>query len=431
MYFIIENEEQLSRLEPGKDCFIQLVTLNSNYHPKLTSPGLIYYNDLKKGYIFVIQHPEGFSLDIKLVENFLQKIDKVYLLDKKFHSYYLDLPKSVDLHFVHLDKKSEHSAFDCDTLIHRDYTHKYGSNPRLNCIIPISKHYENCECLFDMVKGYIGHDIDTSIQDEMTMVYKTVEEVGIKVDVDKLMSKYNLDRPEYSILGKKIYSYYNLYNLTSRPTNAFNNVNFVAIPKDKEYRECFQSNLGILVEFDFDAYHPRLIGNLLNQACPDESMHTYLGRIYFDKDELTDEEYKESKAITFRQLYGGIEDQYKHVEFFKVLDRYINDTWKKYSKDGFIILPTGRRLNKLPGMNKLKLFNYVVQNLETKENIYKIKYINEYLKNKKTKLILITYDSFLFDFDMQDGKETLKEIKAILESSGMKVKHKYGPNYSF
>ena len=96
-----------------------------------------------------------------------------------------------------------------------------------------------------------------------------------------------------------------------------------------------------------------------------------------------------------------------------------------------MVLPTGRILNKLPGMNKLELFNYIIQNLETKENIYKIKSINEYLKNKKSKLILITYDSFLFDFSMQDGKETLREIKAILEEGGIIVKHKYGHNYNF
>lgn len=431
MYFIIENQEQLSRLEPAETCFIQLVTLNSNYHPKLTSTSLIYYNDLKKGYIFVIQHPEGFSLDIKIVEDFLNKVGKVYLLDKKFHSYFLDLPNAIDLHFIHLDKKNEHSSFDCDTLVHRDYTLKYGPNPTLNEIIPISKHYESCECLFDMVKGYFDLEIDTTLQEELIQAYKTVEEVGIKVDMPQFLSKYSLEHPEYSIKDKKVYSYYNLYNLTGRPTNAFNNVNFVAIPKDPEYRKCFTSNLGILVEFDFDAYHLRLISKLLGQACPDESMHTFLGRIYFDKDELTDEEYKESKAITFKQLYGGIEDQYKHIDFFKNLDQYIKDQWKVYNTQGAIVLPTGRILNKLPGMNKLKLFNYIIQNLETKENIYKIKNINGYLKNKKSKLILITYDSFLFDFDMQDGKETLREIKAILEGGGMVVKHKYGPNYNF
>lgn len=82
-------------------------------------------------------------------------------------------------------------------------------------------------------------------------------------------------------------------------------------------------------------------------------------------------------------------------------------------------------------MNKLKVFNYIIQNLETKENIYKILEINKLLSDKKTKLILITYDSFLFDFDQSDGKPLLKKIKEILESGGMSVKHKWGPDYAF
>ncbi len=129
--------------------------------------------------------------------------------------------------------------------------------------------------------------------------------------------------------------------------------------------------------------------------------------------------------------YGGIESQYKDIDFFKSLDQYINNEWKKYNAHKALVLPTGRILKKLPGMNKLKLFNYIIQNLETKENIYKILEINKLLSKKKTKLILITYDSFLFDFSKEDDKNTLKNIKTILEGGNMVVKHKYGVNYAF
>jgi hypothetical protein len=186
-----------------------------------------------------------------------------------------------------------------------------------------------------------------------------------------------------------------------------------------------------LVEFDFDAYHLRLISGLIGFKPPKESMHNYLGRAYFNTTELTDEQYKESKAITFKQLYGGIEQQYQHIEFFSALGQFIEQEWKKYNAHKALILPTGRILKKLPGMNKLKLFNYIVQNLETKENIYKILEVNKLLSKKKTKLILITYDSFLFDFCQEDGKTLLKKIKQILEGNDMVVKHKYGVNYAF
>ena len=164
---------------------------------------------------------------------------------------------------------------------------------------------------------------------------------------------------------------------------------------------------------------------------PKESMHVYLGKQYFGVDELTAEQYAESKTITFKQLYGGVEKQYAGIDFFASLNQYIERQWKLYREQQAITLPTGRILRYQPGMNKLKLFNYTVQNMETKENTAKITHINELLKDKQTKLVLITYDSFLFDFSQEEGKNLLKEIKSILEDGGTPVKLKHGTNYAF
>ena len=53
-----------------------------------------------------------------------------------------------------------------------------------------------------------------------------------------------------------------------------------------------------------------------------------------------------------------------------------------------------------------------------------------YLQNKKTNVVLYTYDAFLFDFSKEDGKETLEDIKKILEE-GTKypVKFKYSKDF--
>ncbi len=431
MYFIIEDKDQLSKLEVAESAFIQVVTSNDYYHPKLARVSLVYYHNSIKGYIFVVNHSEGFSLDLLLIESFLQKHSKIYLLDKKMHSYYLDLPNSIDVQFICLDKNNEYSSFECNTPVHRDFYIKYPKLPTINEIIPISKHYEKCQCLYQMVKDYFELEMDIELQDKLVDAYKTVEETGIKVDLSCLNKKYEIQHPEYSLLGDTIYSYYNLYNLTARPTNSFNGINFLAIPKDKDFRECFVPKNDFLVEFDFDAYHLRLISALIGFEPPKESMHNYLGRAYFNVAELADEQYKESKAITFKQLYGGIEKQYEDIDFFSSMNEFINQEWKKYNAHKALVLPTGRILKKLPGMSKLKLFNYIVQNLETKENIHKILQINKLLSDKKTKLILITYDSFLFDFSQDDGKTLLKDIKHILEESNMIVRHKYGINYAF
>lgn len=431
MYFVIENEEQFSGLEVSDEAFVQVIHSNDLFHPKLSKLSLVYYNNSKKGYMFVISHSEGFSLDVKLVETFLNRHSRIYLLDKKLHSYFLDLRNAVDVQFIHIDKHNEHKDFECGTPVHRDFYVKWGNLPNVNEIIPIAKHYEKCQCLYSMVKDYFGLESNLELENSFVSAYKRVEEAGIKVDLSCFNKKFELKNKESSLSGDIIYTWYNTYNLTGRPTNSFNGVNFLAIPKEQDFRECFVPTNDFLVEFDFDAYHLRLISRIIGFQPPEESFHAYLGKQYFGCKELTEEQYKESKAITFKQLYGGVDKKYMGIDFFASMAEYTEKQWKRYREQNAITLPTGRILRAQLSMNKLKLFNYIVQNLETKENIDKIARINALLDGKGTKLILIAYDSFLFDFNRSDGKELLLEIKAIMESGGTPVKHKWGQNYAF
>jgi hypothetical protein len=160
-------------------------------------------------------------------------------------------------------------------------------------------------------------------------------------------------------------------------------------------------------------------------------MHEYLGKKYFGKEDLTQEEYKQAKIITFRQLYGGVEDQYKHIDFLSSMNEFVNTEYKKYKAQSSYVLPTGRIVKQHSSITKYKLFNYVLQNLETKTNVDKILALKTYLSEKATQLVLITYDAFLFDFSIQDGKETLLGIKQILERGGFPTKHNHGKDYSF
>ena len=145
MYFVIETKEQLDKLEKGTRCFIDIVTLSEDAHPSLTSPSVIYFNDFNKGYIIPINHTEGFSLDWNQVKDFIQSHLKVYVLDKKWHSYFFDDRKClIDVYHTMLDEKGSITDLDCYTIVHKDfyYKHKYLEN--VNSILPISKHYERC-----------------------------------------------------------------------------------------------------------------------------------------------------------------------------------------------------------------------------------------------------------------------------------------------
>jgi hypothetical protein len=431
MYFIVETEEQLAQLLKVDKCFIELMSLSEHTHPTLTNPCVLYYNDFQKGYIIPINHSEGFSIELQSIEKLLSTIPKVYLLDKKWHSYYFDLPNSIDLYFTILDREGQVKDFQCYTPIHLDYYEKFKFSPTVNDYIPISKHYERCECMFETVKDYVGLESNTEWQSKYVEVYKWVEEQGILIN-EKLFDKY-FETPwkGRSIGNSKVYSSYNLYNITSRPTNAFNSINFLAFNKENGSRTAFIPQNDAFVEFDFDGYHIRLIADAMHTDIPqNQSIHEYLGKQYFNKEELTPEEYQEAKKITFRQMYNGVEEEYMYIEFFEDVYHTVRAMWTAYTNNGFLELPNGRKLTQ-ENANPQKLFNYYIQCLETVNNVKKLDKLKDYLKDKQSKVLLVVYDSILIDYAVADGKGTLSHIKDILEEGGYKVKAKKGDNYNF
>lgn len=432
-YFIVETKDQLEGLPKTERCFIDLVSLSEENHPKLTSPCVLYYNDFQKGYIIPINHEEGFSVAIEDVQLFLQKQSTIYLLDKKWHSYFLELPENtIDLYFTILDTDGTiPNSIECQTNIHSDFYNKFKYSEEVNTLVPISKHYQRCECMFELVLPYVGKEANLPWQNAYTDAYKWVEEQGITIN-EKLFDKYF--EPTWkarSIKDGKIYTKYNLYNITSRPTNAFNGINFLAFTKDNNSRTAFIPANDVFVEFDFDGYHLRLIANMLNTPiATNESIHVTLGKEYFSKDQLTPEEYQESKKITFRQIYNGIEEDYKHINLFKEVAEFIEQMWAEYQEVGYVTLPNGRKLIQ-DKANPQKLFNYYIQCLETVNNIKKLVKLKELLQNKASKVVLVVYDSILIDFAKSDGRELLNQIKAILEEDNYVVKAQIGNNYDF
>ena len=78
-------------------------------------------------------------------------------------------------------------------------------------------------------------------------------------------------------------------------------------------------------------------------------------------------------------------------------------------------------------MNPQKLFNYLLQNLETSMNVRILWEIIKIIKNKKTKLVLYTYDSFLFDWDTP----TYIFVRDKISKYKLNIKTKQGYDYDF
>jgi hypothetical protein len=410
MFYIIERLDQLEKLGDFGDCFVSFIPKSNKYHPALTDLSLVYVRDLirTKGFMLCINHNESFGLNKEDVKWWLlNNTQKLWVLDKKEALYYFNQPQKLfDVNFIQHTHKV---PTNCSEFY---YTQHYYL-PNVNCLIPISKHYEEWENTFNIVApiiaSFIPNDQFTFNNEHATNVFYQLESSGIKLNKDCFIDYYQgrLPHPEFNLSRGKIYTHYNLYTTTSRPSNTFNSVNFAALNKDDGERMCYMPENDMFIEMDFQGYHPRLIGEMVEWHFPkDKNTYELLGQ-------LLNVSQQDAKELTFKQLYGGVWSEYQYKPFFKDVNMFIDDMWntyqygKYYETENRIFMPD-------VNMTQAKLFNYIVQSKETSTNIKLLGKLFDYLKNKKTKVVLYTYDAFLFDYSKEDG-DILQDIVNMLE----------------
>jgi hypothetical protein len=325
---------------------------------------------------------------------------------------------------------------ETNTSAHDMWNRWWHNETNTNDWLPITRHIERCTAMknvfmkhfktYKLTKEFVKYEsfaIDN---------FFAIEQNGLQVDKKIYTDKFQSN----GIHNNKVYTEYNLYTSTGRPSNKFGGVNYAALNKEDGCRESFVSRHkhGMLLEFDYDAYHVRLIADIIEFDLPEGSVHEYFGKQYFGVDKLSQEQYEESKKITFRLLYGGIDKDFAKIPFFGEVKNYVNSLWKAYKRYGFIKTEYFQRpmhKDNLNDMNPNKLFNYQLQAAETEHNILILNELNDYIIDKSSKLILYTYDSFLFDYDLNDGKDTILQLKNIIsEQEKYPVKIKAGINYN-
>ena len=440
MFYIVETQDQLSQLHPQESCYINVIPLSSNYHPILTEVSLIYYKPKHgKGLILTINHSEGFYLSLEKVKEFLLKHKSIYVLDKKTTAHLIGeefLGEHVlDVNLLSLSTTHTPPYIqDCYTNIHTHFERLYEDKPYLNSIIPISKHYETQEKIYEKIVDFLSlKNYNSYYNHEYVRVFHDIEKQGIALNMPVFSENFKPKNTKFNIKDDKIYTQYNLYNFTSRPTNSFNGINFAALSKNNGQRAAFVPQNDVLFEFDYDSYHPRILAKLIGYEFTEASVHTHLGKMYFKTEELTTEQYQSSKELTFKQLYGGVFEQYKDIPFFAMVKQYTDKIYQDFNSLGYIELVGGRKLfaQGIENVTPQKLLNYIIQSGETFYNTISIRNVLRYLEDKKSNIILYTYDSILIDYSRDDGKEVLKEIKNLLEHSfGFKVNASYGTDYN-
>jgi len=301
-----------------------------------------------------------------------------------------------------------------DTNAHNFLNMKYYKKENINTIVPVLKHLEKCRKTSKILKDTIekhNQSVNMSYNDEVLDNLTYIERNGLYTTEDTA------------------YSEYNIYTSTGRPSNRFGGTNFAALNKKDGSRKPYVSRFktGVLVEMDYDAYHLRLIANKIDYQFPQGSVHEHMSRFY-------GVDYEEAKKLSFQYLYGFIpHDVVQMNPYFSKVHDYIEELWKEYNSKEFIVSDIyNRRLYKknLIDMNANKLFNYTIQLMETENNMRALTRLIPKIEDYKSKLILYSYDSFLLDFNMEDGLDYLKKVKEILEQDGKyPVKVSWGLNY--
>ena len=256
------------------------------------------------------------------------------------------------------------------------------------------------------------------VENTMIPILSDIERYGVRVDRKKFLDRWK-DSAK-NLKSDVIYTEYNPYTITSRPSNRHGGINFSALNKKDGSRDCFIPREGKLyLQFDYDAYHVRIIGKIIGYDLPKTSVHQWLADQY-------GMDYNESKGRTFRILYGGVSDEDRKIPFFEKTDKFIQTFWESCTKSGIVM--TNKRkipLSYVEEPNPQKIFNYLLQSMETELNIEAMKKLKE---NDLPLPILYTYDSFLFEFDNTEI-EKVKGVKSVLESFGFPVKADWGSDY--
>ncbi len=423
MFWLIETQDQFETFKytVGDKIYVEPIYKHPEIHPGIYAPLSIYIKNINrnKGYIINFSHPEAMSFDILQVKDYLKTYTgQIFVKDRKNFNYFCYTQNSYD---ILLNQKVD---FEKANHTVNYYTQKYYDDIDLNAIIPIVKHYENCEDLYTQYQQLIGKYQPNQYEQELTDVFWFIERNGLKVN-SAFERYFDLKRPFLSRYNNWVFTQYNLNTVTGRPSNTFNTVNFAALNKESGCRSVFIPRNDILVEIDLTAYHPTLIAQIVGYESPNQD-------IYLDFAQQYGMDREEAKNLVFKQLYGHIFDQYKDFEFFQLTSWLIEKTWKTFEATGkYTVVETGKVFSKdeLPNMNPQKLFNYIIQHWETYNNVALLKEILYIMNGGESKVVLYTYDAILLDIRKEE-KEKLTKIVDIFEQNKLKVKISYGTDYN-
>jgi hypothetical protein len=423
MIKIIENIDELNGLKEKLETEVSIwypLWIDNEKHPLNTDISFIFVRTVEDRYILPHKHTDALSLSKSQIEGVLNTAGEKWVFQKKKLLQSLNVREGLNdidtAHFLKSGEPIDHTA-PLQHLV-APYLHK-GYKEDVIQSIPILK-------LAEAVEPILLYHTNQKTQtynwynDTFIPTLSQIEGFGIRVAVEKFIDRW--PQAQKQLNGDTVYTEYNPFTVTGRPSNRHGGVNYAALNKSDGSRDCFVAD-GIFLQMDYDAYHPRLIGKLVDYKLPDTSVHQWLAEQYGC-------DVSEGKGITFRLLYGGIDDEFRQIPYFDKVADWIERFWKESVIKGYIQTPNRQiPIGWVEGANAQKVFNYLLQAVETETNVDKMVKILNYIKGSGISLELYTYDSFLFDVPANIDKELIKGLKEIIEEGGFPIKASWGKDY--
>ena len=154
MFYIVEKESKLENLQRLSKLgfYVEVISSNDNYHPKLTSTVAVYIRPLKskRGFIIPINHDEGINVDKDRVLQLLLSCKELYTLDKKELLYHFHLQSAIDVSLLYSMKDYDRIEISDNVSIINYYYNMYSNFKNIN----------NQETYYNIIQNKTDEEID-------------------------------------------------------------------------------------------------------------------------------------------------------------------------------------------------------------------------------------------------------------------------------
>lgn len=425
------------------DLLLHTIPLHDGIHSAVNLPSILFIRNLtkKKTFYYGFDHPDiKTPKDVtpqEVIEVLSQMKGTKWAVDKKSFSHLTPVRGTLDVGYVgYVNDNKVFDINDFETTAHALVRRNFMGRPGYGKFVPLMKHLEAFSELVETCERLIKK---AKVDDSMRKFNQFIIEPLGEVETQGLAIAPSVFHDHFGdifVKSGRVFTQYFFYTSTGRPSNRFGGVNYAALNKEDGSRKAFVSRFGQngkLVLIDYSAFHPRIIARLTGYDIPASTdIYAYLAKLYFNKPKVDETDIADAKQITFRQLYGGVEEKYSHIKYLSHLKNFIDTHWRFFNEHGYVETPIFKRRisdKHLQSPKPATVFNYLLQATEGEISIPILGAINEFLRGKASKAVLYTYDSILFDCCFDDGS-IIASIKDLMSLGGeFPLKVYVGDNY--